>query len=148
MGKLIGGGFFSELVQRSARSIGLRTACSKADAGPAVPAVAALLRYTDGFFVGTRARLLITIPLLPIWNCARVMLRVQSSSPDMSRCADVFYSNTLYSYRYMLLARVPLHVPVYVMVNMHVSLLVSTAVRVSLMYATLYRYVVRLGMIT
>ena len=39
---------FPELVQKSASSIGVRTACSNTDAGPAVPAVAALPRYTDG----------------------------------------------------------------------------------------------------
>ena len=33
---------------KSASSIGIRTACSNTDAGPAVPAVAALLRCTDG----------------------------------------------------------------------------------------------------
>ena len=40
-GKLSYGGSFSELVQKSASSIGVRTACSNTDAGPAVPAVAA-----------------------------------------------------------------------------------------------------------
>ena len=33
---------------KSASSIGVRTACSNTDAGPAVPAVATLLRCTDG----------------------------------------------------------------------------------------------------
>ena len=48
VGSLVDGLAFPELVQKSARSIGVRTACSNTDAGPAVPAVAALPRYTDG----------------------------------------------------------------------------------------------------
>ena len=48
VGSLVDGLAFPELVQKSARSIGVRTACSNTDAGPAVPAVAALPRYTNG----------------------------------------------------------------------------------------------------
>ena len=39
---------FGAWSKSGASSIGVRTACSNTDAGPAVPAVAALLRCTDG----------------------------------------------------------------------------------------------------
>ena len=47
-GKLIDGVTFGARSKSGASSIGIRTACSNTDAGPAVPAVAALLRCTDG----------------------------------------------------------------------------------------------------
>ena len=46
--KLIDGVTFGARSKSGASSIGIRTACSNTDAGPAVPAVAALLRCTDG----------------------------------------------------------------------------------------------------
>ena len=48
VGSCVDGVTFGAWSKSGASSIGVRTACSNTDAGPAVPAVATLLRCTDG----------------------------------------------------------------------------------------------------